>query len=679
MILEENMVYEILNRSIKKIAVIGSGQIGPDIALHFIKVLSPFGVTVVVLDVVEDALKKGRAKLEKKVQKGVESGDFKKDQADRMLSCILFTSDYDEAKGADFVVEAATENLDLKQKIFGQLEALCPKTAIFCSNSSHLEPERIFAKLEDPSRTAVAHYFFPAERNPIVEIVPGERTSAHTASFLMALYEAIGKIPIPVRSSYGYAVDPIFEGLFQAAAQCVTDGLGTVKEVDFVAARSLGLGVGPFTAHNLTGGNPITDHGLDEMHERLGPHFKSPKLLKDALEKKLSWETAAKGEKVEVQAEKEKKIADAMKAAYFGFVTYVLDKGIITVADYNLALATALVMKPAFELMNAMGVGQALALVDAYAKDHPGFIVPDILKAQAKKGPWEIPDVLREDRNGVAVLTIRRPKSLNALSDKVFKELKRHAEAVDQDPSVKAAVLTGYGVKAFVSGADVGFLAKIQTPEEAERTSLGSQAEVSAFARMKKPAVCALNGFAMGGGNEIAMACTARIAKKGLKVLVAQPEVNLGFIPGAGGTQRLPRLVGIEKAAGILRTGRTVSGAEALEIGLIDMEVEGDLRARAVELALEIVSGKWKPKSLSPKPLPNVPSTLPDVELGHLSRAIDAILCDAVLKGAAMSLEEGMRYEAKCFGRCRASRDWTIGVENFLKNGPKEKAKFINA
>ncbi|HEX5054365.1 MAG TPA: 3-hydroxyacyl-CoA dehydrogenase NAD-binding domain-containing protein, partial [Planctomycetota bacterium] len=128
-------------RSIQKVAVIGSGQIGPDIALYFAKVLSPFGVQTVVVDVVEEALAKGKAKLERKVAKGVESGAFTAEQQQQMTASVTFTSDYGQVKGADLVVEAATENKELKGRIFGQVEALVGEHAILVSNSSHLEPE----------------------------------------------------------------------------------------------------------------------------------------------------------------------------------------------------------------------------------------------------------------------------------------------------------------------------------------------------------------------------------------------------------------------------------------------------------------------------------------------------------------------------------------------------------
>ncbi|MEM7245804.1 MAG: 3-hydroxyacyl-CoA dehydrogenase family protein, partial [Acidobacteriota bacterium] len=229
------MAHSHRGRSLTKVGVIGSGQIGPDIALYFSKVLHADGVQVVVVDIAEDALAKGRARTEKKIRKGQETGAFKGDMADRMIDSITFSSNYDDLKGAEMVVEAATEDLGLKRKIFSQLEELCADGAVLVSNSSHLEPEAIFAEAKDKSRCACVHYFFPAERNIVVEVIPGEGTDAATTDWLMSFYEAIGKAPVCVGSRYGYAVDPIFEGLFLAALLIRDAGIGTSKEIDTVA------------------------------------------------------------------------------------------------------------------------------------------------------------------------------------------------------------------------------------------------------------------------------------------------------------------------------------------------------------------------------------------------------------------------------------------------------------
>lgn len=666
-------------REISKVAVIGSGQIGPDIALYFTKVLSPFGVQTVVVDVSEDALAGGRKKLEKKVAKGVETGAFSEEQQAKMVSSVSWTTDYEDIRGAELVVEAATENKELKGKIFSMVEGLVADDAILCSNSSHLEPEVIFADSAHKGRTGVVHYFFPAERNLLVEVVPGKDTDAATTRWLMSFYEQIGKVPIEVQSRYGYALDPVFEGLFYACALLAERGVASTKEIDVVCKRTFKMGVGSFTAMNLTGGNPITAVGLDNYTTKIGPYFRTPDSLKGKVETGEPWDVPARGEKVEVADDVAATVRDALMGAYFGLCGEIVDAGLISVADFNMGLDVGLDMKPAFSFMNEIGTDKALALVQAYAADYEGFPVPKCIEEHGKDGtPFDIPVILREDRDGVAVLTIRRPKVLNALDQDVFRELQRRFEECDADASVKGVVLTGFGKKAFVSGADVNFLAKIDSVEMGEQTSRTSQRCVDAVQAVQKPTVAALNGLAFGGGVETAMACEARVAKKGLKVLAGQPEANLGIIPGAGGTVRLPRLVGFENANMMLRTTRPISSEKALAFGLIREEVDGDLVGRAVELCRDMADGKAARSRMEEGPMQDVPDSLPPVELGHLSKKVDEVLQKAILGAAKLPLSEAVPFEAKCFGEVCGTEDMRIGVENFLTNGPKAKAEFVH-
>jgi len=671
------MAFTFRGRSLARTAIVGSGQIGPDIALYMTKVLAPAGTPVVVVDIAPKALERGRGKLEKKVEKGVETGAFTEDRARAMVENVTFTTDYDALAGADYVIEAATESPDLKGKIFERVEALVPKDAVLASNSSHLEPERIFARASRPGRTMVNHFFFPAERNPVVEVVPGDTTDPDLVEWVLGMYEAIGKVPVRVGSRYGYAVDPIFEGLFLAAALCVEEGLGTTREVDAVARRALGLGVGPFTAMNLTGGNPITHTGLEVYHEKIMPWFRSPEILARAVESGEPWDVPGRGDAVDLPDEREARIRDAMRGAYFGLVGEVLDSGITNLSDLEMAVELALVVRAPFAFMNEVGVAEAHRLVESYASDHAGFVVAESLARRASAvEPWEVPVVHRRDRDGVAVVTIRRPRYLNALNAEVFAQLGRVFEEIGRDDAIRAAVLTGFGSKAFVSGADVNFLARIRSAAEGERTCLESQEVTRVIEGLGKPVVCALNGLAFGGGNEIAMACTARLAKKG--VLIGQPEPTLGILPGCGGTQRLPRWIGVERAAPFLRTGKPMKSSEAVELGLVEREVEGDLLEEAVASARDLASGKVTVRSIPTGPI-DAPDSLPEIELGHLSRRVDEILCRAILEGARGTLDEGLRLEAKLFGECCETRDMRIGVDNFLENGPRSKAEFVHA
>jgi enoyl-CoA hydratase/3-hydroxyacyl-CoA dehydrogenase len=672
------MAFAMFGRTIRKIGVIGSGNIGPDIALHFSQNLYSNGVPVVVVDILQAALDSGSKKAQSKIAKSVEKKIYKQEDADAISRNLLFTTDYGKLSDADLVVEAAFERLDVKHKIFAQLEETCPKTAILASNSSHIPPEEIFPNMKDKSRCLVLHYFFPAERNILLEIVPMKETDPGLIEYSMKLYEFLGKAPIRVKSRFGFAVNPFFEGIFLAAALMAEKGLGTIKQIDTIIQKTLGMGVGPFTGHNLTGGNPLTQHGLQIYTEVIMPWFRSPKILDARVKSGVAWETAARGETVDYSQGVYEAVSNRVMGAFFGIACEIVESGTSNIGDLDLGVENGLVMTPPFQLMNEVGIKKSFELLEAYAKENPGFKVAEILKKQAASGkPWKIPVVLREDKGDIAIVKIRRPKVLNALNEDVFEQLGEHFLAIQKDPKIKGAILTGFGTRAFVSGADIGTLAAQKTAREGEEVCLKNYSVLNLIENLGKPVVCAMNGLAFGGGNEIAMACTARIAKKGQKVFVGQPEPKLGFTPGAGGTQRLPRLIGIEKAWPILRNSNPISSSEAKEIGLIQDEVEGDLIEAGVNWVKNILSGKAKVPSIPKGPIP-IPSKLPEVDIGHLSRKIDSLLQKAILEGAKMTLEDGLKLEAKIFGECFSTQDRKIGIDNFLKNGPKVNANFVH-
>ena len=678
--------YSWQGRAIRRAAVIGSGQIGPDIALHLVKTLAPHGVETAVLDISEAALESGRRKMFGKIEKGRQSGAFKDAQAERMRSAVEFTSDYGRLAGVDLVIEAASEDLAIKRRIFASVEELADPGAVLLSNSSHIEPSRIFAELSRPGRAAVAHYFFPAERNPVVELVAAEAARG-LVPWLLGFYEEIGKVPVAVASRFGHALNPIFEGLFLAAALAVEEGLGTSKEVDDVARRALRLGIGPFTAMNLTGGNPIGHEGFAAMHERLHPWFRVPRLLDEAMAEGgptgRVWDVPARGEEVFVPERRKRAIEERITAAYLGLAAWTAAEGAISVPDLDMSCHLALAVVHPFGLMRKLGAARVSDLLASYREREPDFFDPADFASQLPD--WTsrpVPRVGRSDvpagTGAVAVLTIRRPEVLGALDEEVFAEFDAHLDEVAADDAVLGVVLTGFGVKAFVSGADIRMLARIGSPGDGERLSRASHRILDRIAGFQKPVVCALNGMAVGGGNELAMACHARIAREGLRVLARQPEPNIGIIPGAGGTQRLPRLIGVEAAWEILRTGRAVSAKEALALGLVSELVPGErLRERAVQVVAEAASDGGSLPEMPEGPIP-VPDELPEVDIGHLSRPVDALIQRAVREGAATDLASGLDLEIRLFGEGCALEDMGIGVRNFIENGPRTRAAFAH-
>ena len=429
---------------------------------------------------------------------------------------------------------------------------------------------------------------------------------------------------------------------------------------------------------NLTGGNPLTAHGLGRDGRKRASVVQDPGAHAPGHERRRPWDTAERGQTPDVSPEAEAKITERLHGAFFGLVGEVLDSEITNVADLEMAIQIGLVMRPPFQFMNELGPSKALELVRSYQQVHESFPVAESLVRQAESGkPWKISHVLRRDAERIAILTIRRPQVLNALNQDVYAQLDRHLDTIAEDHSIQGVVITGFGWKAFVSGADISMIAAVLSAEEGERLSQSSHATMNHIENFAKPVICAYNGLAFGGGNELAMACHGRMARKGLGILAAQPEPNLGIIPGSGATQRLPRLVGFETAWPMLRTGRPISGAEAVDIGLIDEEVEGDLVAAAVAFAKRAASGQKALKRIGRDPV-EPPAELPDVEIGHLSRAVDAVLQKAVLEGAKMCLEQGLRFESRCFGEGCGLEDMRIGVDNFIKNGPRSKAPFVH-
>jgi enoyl-CoA hydratase/carnithine racemase len=251
-------------------------------------------------------------------------------------------------------------------------------------------------------------------------------------------------------------------------------------------------------------------------------------------------------------------------------------------------------------------------------------------------------DNLLLERDGsdprIAIVTINRPQVLNALNRQTIDELRRAILDLRADASVRVVVLTGSGAKAFVAGADISeFLS--HTPDTARAMALDAQHVFDVIENLGKPVIAAINGYALGGGCELAMACTLRIAADTAKL--GQPEIHLGLLPGFAGTQRLPRLVGRGRALEMLLTGAPISAADAERIGLVNRVVPaGDLMAEALRLAARLAAQA-------------------PIATGYI--------LDAVNKGNEMPFAEGAVHEAALFGLAAASDDMREGARAFLE------------
>lgn len=251
-------------------------------------------------------------------------------------------------------------------------------------------------------------------------------------------------------------------------------------------------------------------------------------------------------------------------------------------------------------------------------------------------------DNLTIERDGaVAVLTVTRPAVLNALNNQTIAELENAVSALTADDGVRVVVLTGAGDKAFIAGADIRELA-VLNPVTAQALADRGHALCRSVERMGKPVIAAINGYALGGGCELAMACTLRLAAETAKL--GQPEIGLGLLPGYGGTQRLPRLVGAGRALEIMLTGSPIDAQEAWRIGLVNRVLPRDeLLPRTMDLARKIAA--------------------------QAPIAVRCILA-AVREGMGMTLADGCAHEAGLFGLAAATSDWREGTSAFLEKRP---------
>jgi enoyl-CoA hydratase/carnithine racemase len=254
-----------------------------------------------------------------------------------------------------------------------------------------------------------------------------------------------------------------------------------------------------------------------------------------------------------------------------------------------------------------------------------------------------------------------------------MRELDDAFGSLGADAGVRGIVLTSFD--GAIAGADIAELAALPDPATCERFAAAGQPILDRIAASPKPVVAALDGPVLGGGAELSMACHARVV--GPQLVLGQPEVNLGIIPGYGGTQRLPRLVGVERAAELLRTGRTLSADEACALGWATGAPVEDFVAAAKDLLRRHLDGRARLAPVDPSPV-SVPERLPAVDLGHRSLAIDEILVSVLREGLALPLRDGLRVEARGFGRCKTTVDMDIGMKNFIQNGPRVPAAFLH-
>jgi len=653
----------------RKILVIGAGTMGHGIA----EVAAVAGYSVALVDISEDILKKALERIRWSLSKLKERGALKED-IDAIMSRISTSLSIEEAaRDADFVIEAVPENMELKRQVFTALDRSAPKHAVLATNTSSLPIGEIAEATSRPESVVGMHFFNPPPLMPLVEVIRGPKTSQETLRKTIDVARRMGKEVVVVnRDVPGFIVNRLLSRLIEQACYMVEEGGLTVQAIDSALRYRAGLPMGIFELVDFTGIDVVASifnemamrgfraricGSIDEKHKRkeLGMKsgmgfytYPSPGAYsRPAIPREV-------GEGVDLVELFAPMVNEAVYLLEEGIVDSpeVIDKAVKLGLGYPrgiLEMADEWGIDAIVERLNKIASAEAMAhnrarplLLKMVSEGRSGI--------KAGRGFYTYTGIAekrtrtliirREDRVGWILLN--RPEKLNAISPEMLEELSAALRELEGDELIRVVVITGSG-RAFSAGADVTAFSGVN-PVSSYIYSRRFQEVLNMIERMPKPVVAAINGYALGGGLELAMACDMRIASE--NAMLGQPEINIGLIPGAGGTQRLSRLVGRGRAKELVMLGDPIPAVEAERIGLVNRVVpldrlESEVRALARKLAEK-----------------------PPIALMAAKAAISL--------GSDYPLDIGLVLEASLFSMLFSTEDLVEGVSAFLQRRKPE-------
>jgi len=547
---------------IRKVGVVGCGLMGAGVA----QVAAQAGYETVVREMNEDFLEAGLGRISAFLDKGVARKKMTQARRDETWARISGTTELGDLAECDLVIEVIFENMQAKQDLFRALDGICHENTIFASNTSSLSIAEMAAVTTRPDRVAGLHYFYPAVINQLLEVVIAEQTSPEVGETLLTFARATGKVPIVVKDAPGFAVNRFFVPWLNEAARMLGEGLADIPTIDEAARETFRIGMGPFALMNATG-IPIAYHCAETFAPVLGDFYAPADTLTAKFEARQQWDLEGEATQEEVK----ETVGERLLGVVFGIAAQLVEEGVASAEDTDRgALVGLRWARGPFGMMNDLGVERALELVEKFAAHDDSFAVPKLLAKQAATGqPWTLRDVKVEVQDHIATITMNRPEAMNALNEKVLRELKEAVAQVRDDPAVRVVIITGEG-PAFVAGADIRAMMVKNLVEIRSFTQFG-QGVLGDIEGLGKPVIAAINGFALGGGLELALACDIRLAST--EARMGFPEVGLGIFPGLGGTQRATRLIGKGRASELIFTGSQIGAEEAEKIGLINRAV----------------------------------------------------------------------------------------------------------
>ena len=646
---------------IETIAVLGAGNMGHGIA----EVAALAGYEVRLRDINEELVENGYDQLEWSVGKLEEKGQLSEEEAEAALDRVTPLVDLEETvSGTDFIIEVVPEKMDIKQDVYGEVEQFAPEDALFATNTSSLSITDLAEVTERPEQFCGMHFFNPPVRMQLVEVISGEHTTDETLDTVEALAEEFGKTPVRVRKdSPGFIVNRVLVPLMNEAAWLVEEDVATMAEVDSTTKFDMGLPMGSFELADQVGID-VGYHVLEYMHETLGDAYEPCPLLESKVESEELGKKTGKGfydyengDGADIPTDAgSDEIESRLLAVMANEVAKLVGNDVAPAEDIDEAvmLGAGFPEGPA-KLADSAGLDSLHETLDELHEETGAarYEPADALEERAGEGFYEGGEGedgvefenIRIEHPGdmVGEIVIDRPHRMNTINEGILDELDSAIDVLEDDDDVRAVLIVGAGDDAFSAGADVQSMAASADPLDGIDLSQKGKETFGKLEECSMPVVAGIDGYCLGGGMELAMCADLRVASE--RSSFGQPELNLGLLPGWGGTQRLQHIVGEGRAKEIILTAERYDAAEIAEYGFLTEVVEnGEFEESAHELAADLAGGPPIAQKLTKR---------------------------AMLRGWE-DTEAGLEIESQAFGHLLNTEDLMEGITAFMGDSDPE-------
>jgi len=575
-------------RPIGSVAIIGAGNMGSGIAQKSAQ--EQFDVQMV--DREEQWVERGKSIIAGFLDEAIERRIFREAEADQIKSRITgVVGTENVAKDTDLIIEAVFEDFDIKNAVFATLDEVCDEHTILASNTSSLSVNALAEATGRPDRFVGLHFFYHPAKNRLIEIIPAETTSKQSLDAVEQYCKAMGKVVIICKDRPGFVVNRFFVPWLNEACLLLQEGVASAAAIDAVAETAFRIGMGPFALMNLTG-PPIALHSTDYLAEQLHcPRYTGADNLRKMVSDGEMWDI---GEDTVCSDEAAATIRQRLMGQVFAISAQIVAEQICSIEDVDRGAKVGLRWaRGPFEIANRLGISEAVSMAKSYA-NLAEFNLPNWFAELTE--PLEFNYVDTHIEGEVATVRINRPEAMNALNEIVVNQLGKALDSLNSRDDIKTIVLDGAG-KAFVAGADVKFFVdKIQAgaiPDIYEFTAKGHEV-LNKLENSDKTTIALTTGLALGGGLELSLACDYRVGTR--RTQFRFPETSIGIYPGLGGTQRTPRICGIEAARFAILGGNFLDAKSAAALGLLTHLVDPS----DVDQIVSAISDSGKPSNKYP-------------------------------------------------------------------------------